>query len=291
MTGPLPDYTRAAERAARQVIDSYSTSFGWATRLLGPRHRNHVRNIYALVRVADELVDGVAEDAGLSHTQQQASLDRLEADTLAATRTGFSANLVVHAFAITARRAGIEADLITAFFSAMRTDLQANGRPVSFSPASHDTYVHGSAEVVGLMCLRVFLCGESVAPEELARLEGAAARLGRAFQDVNFLRDLADDTVRLGRDYLGAGASLSAEEQARWVERIRDDLAVAGAAIPGLPSDCRAALRTASAVFKNLVDRLAALPPEQLYSRRVRVPDPVKATLLARAVLNSWTRR
>lgn len=301
MTGPLTTYTRAAERAAATIIGCYSTSFGLATRLLGRRHRGHVRNIYAMVRLADELVDGVASAAGLTPAQQLASLDRLERDTLAAVSTGFSENLVLHAFASTARPARIEEELITSFFSAMRTDLrsglqadlhtglqadlQGESRQQHFSRTEHDAYVYGSAEVVGLMCLRVFLREEAPDPEELRSLQDGARRLGRAFQDINFLRDLADDTDRLGRDYLGVGQRITAAEQAEWVDAIRADLAAARAVIPRLPRDARAAVGAASALFGELADRLAAVPAPELYRRRVRVPDARKALLASRAVL------
>src|SRR5690606_20177806 len=123
----LQRYTAAAERAASEVIGAYSTSFGAATRLLGPRHRQHVRNIYALVRVADELVDGVATDAQASASHQTDALERLAADTHHAMETGFSGILIVHALAVTAREATIDRTLTEPFFESMRTDLAANG--------------------------------------------------------------------------------------------------------------------------------------------------------------------
>ena len=97
----LDTFTRTAERAANEVLDSYSTSFGLATRLLGARHRQHVRNTYALVRVADEIVDGVAAQAGLSLAQQREALDSFRRETERALVSGYSADVVVHAFAVT----------------------------------------------------------------------------------------------------------------------------------------------------------------------------------------------
>ena len=105
-------YDRTADAAAGEVIRRYSTSFGMAAMLLGPRVRPHVRNIYALVRVADEIVDGPGEEAGMSNAEAHAVLDDLERETLAAIDRGFSANLIVHAFARTARASGIAADLV-----------------------------------------------------------------------------------------------------------------------------------------------------------------------------------
>ena len=210
---PLKRHTCASEYAAEQIIHADSTSFGTATRLLGERHRAHVRNIYALVRVADELVDGASAEAGLTPDEQRFALDRLEQETERAVLSGYSSNPIVHAFAHTARASAIDEELTRPFFSSMRTDLaaagtddDASGRPTAallcFGAAEHADYVFGSAEVVGLMCLRVFIRNESPSADQLSVLTHGARRLGAAFQNVNFLRDLADDTGRLGRSYL-----------------------------------------------------------------------------------------
>src|SRR5699024_2668742 len=129
------------------MIASYSTSFGWACRLLAQPEREHVRNIYALVRLADEIVDDPSP--GWPEQQRAALLDDLETETKRACASGYSTNLVVHAFARTARRYGIGGALIDPFFASMRTDLTIS----EHDQASLEDYVHGSAEVVGLMCL------------------------------------------------------------------------------------------------------------------------------------------
>lgn len=294
---PLGRYTVACERSAARVIDTYSTSFGMATRLLGARHRGHVRNIYGLVRVADELVDGVTGEAGYAPAEQHRELDRLEDDTRAAIARGYSSNPIVHAFAHTAREARIDAELVAPFFASMRSDLPP--RPgdearlvapgTAFDASAHASYVHGSAEVVGLMCLRVFIRDQDPAPEQVTVLERGACQLGAAFQNVNFLRDLADDTDRLGRHYLGPTAGLDSAAQARWVAIIRAQLAEAEATLPLLPRDAQLAVATALRLFRSLNERLARTPTEQLTQRRVRVPGPAKAWLVARAALD--TRR
>ena len=149
----LNRYDRMAVKAAHKVISSYSTSFSLATGLLSPSVRRDIRNLYAMVRIADEIVDGPAAAAGLDPEGERAILDELESETLSAIDRGFSSNLIVHAFARTARECGIGEPLIGPFFRSMRTDLQT-GR---HDAASHDDYVYGSAEVVGLMCLQVFV--------------------------------------------------------------------------------------------------------------------------------------
>lgn len=269
-------YDRTAERSAAVVIRRYSTSFSLASRLFGPRVRAHVTNVYALVRVADEIVDGPGTDAGLSLAQTRATLDRLEGDTLEAMDTGFSANLVIHAFARTARHTGITADLVTPFFASMRADIDTTAH----DPASHDTYVYGSAEVVGLMCLQVFHnAGRTTPGPPPSHLVDAARRLGAAFQDVNFLRDQGEDENRLGRDYLGIGVHASREEI---LDRIDNDLAVSRAALRDLPSDSRRAVAAAHALFAELNKRLRDHPEA---TGRVRVPTLKKISLVARSAL------
>ncbi|MBW9093183.1 squalene/phytoene synthase family protein [Microbacterium jejuense] len=269
-------YDRTAVDAAAAVIARYSTSFGLACRLLGPRPRPHVRNIYALARVADEIVDGPATEAGLSAAEAADVLDRLEEECLAAVARGFSGNLILHAFARTARECGIGSDLVEPFFASMRVDLDVRRHDT----ASHDAYVYGSAEVIGLMCLQVFVNAggrhPGTPPPGLA--EGAR-RLGAAFQDVNFLRDLRDDRARLGREYLELA---SPGARAVVLDRVDRDLAAAARVIPDLPADCRRAVTAAHDLFAELAARLRAAPDDDA---RVRVPDPVKARLAVRAML------
>lgn len=271
-------YDKTARDAAAVVIAGYSTSFGLASRLLGPRVRPHVRDIYALVRVADEIVDGPAAAAGMPAETQRRVLDELESETLVAVERGFSANLVVHAFAGTARGCGISADLIRPFFAAMRADLDTT----SHDAASHDAYVYGSAEVVGLMCLQAFVnagARHPIAPD--AALSEGARRLGRAFQDVNFLRDEAHDGAALGRDYLGA------RTRTQVLDDIDADLDAAAAVIPQLPADSRRAVTAAHDLFAELSKRLRTAAPG---SARVRVPNPVKAVIAARAAAGAKPR-
>src|SRR3954466_6179920 len=158
--------------------------------MLPPGSRRHIRPIYALVRLADEVVDGVAAESGLGPDEVAAALDALEADTYRAMATGYSTNLVVQAFATTARAVDIREDVVRPFFTSMRMDLDhARHTPESFA-----TYVYGSAEVVGLMCLQAFLAeGPPPSDQDRQALEAGARRLGAAFQKVNFLRDLAAD--------------------------------------------------------------------------------------------------
>lgn len=292
---PQPDslhrFTRTAEIATTDVIRTYSTSFGLATRLLGRRHRQHVRNIYAMVRIADEIVDGVAAEAGLDTSAQSAALDSYVAETHRSMRTGYSSDLILHAFARTARECGIGEELTRPFFDSMRADIAAEAGFAAYDADAHASYVYGSAEVVGLMCLQVFLRDADRTPDELDTLRRGARRLGAAFQNVNFLRDLADDTDRLQRGYLGGTERLTDADRDAWVETVHHQLDDARAAIPLLPKDARAAVRSALALFASLTRRVAKTSAADLYRRRVRVPDPVKAVLAARAVVVTMPER
>jgi 15-cis-phytoene synthase len=273
-------YDRVAGRSAAVVIRGYSTSFGLASRLLSEPVRTHVCNVYALVRIADEIVD--TPDPGFSREDRAELLDGLQQDTHRALASGRSSNLVVHAFATTARATGIGADLVDPFFAAMRTDLQVQ---------AHDTpslqrYVYGSAEVVGLMCLRIFLACED-RRSEYDDLADGARRLGAAFQKINFLRDLAEDEDLLGRRYFPGLARDSFSDGHRDVilDDIAADLRVAEAAIRRLPASSRRAVRAAHLLFGELAVRLRATPAARIALERVSVPGPVKARLFARALV------
>ena len=198
---------------------------------------------------------------------------------------GYSTDLVLHAFARTARECGIGEDLTQPFFDSMAADIAGDTGFTAYDAAAHERYVYGSAEVVGLMCLRVFLREDTRTTGELETLTHGARQLGAAFQNVNFLRDLADDTERLQRGYLGDGGRLTDADRDDWVRTITAQLDDAARSIPLLPKDARAAVRSAHALFAALTRRVAKTPASSLYERRVRVPDPIKALLATRSVL------
>jgi len=278
-------YDRVAEETASVVIRRYSTSFGLAAKLLGPGVRQHVENIYALVRVADEIVDGAAVESGLDTVGAARQLNELERETEAAIAEGFSSNLVVHAFALTARETGFGAEYTAPFFESMRTDLTAT----EHDRESFDAYVYGSAEVVGLMCLRAFLQGVPLTDAENERFVTGARALGAAFQKVNFLRDLAADFETLGRSYFPGVSvdSFTEEDKIRLLDDIDDDLRLSATVIPDLPASSRKAVALAQGLFAELSVRLRATPADELRRVRIRVPNPVKLRIAAGAMLGA----
>lgn len=287
MSSRLKLYDRVAEDAASIVIRSYSTSFSAASRLLGADVRQHVENIYALVRVADEIVDGGAEEAGLDLIATGRQLNELELETENAIESGFSSNLIVHAFALTAREVSFGAELTAPFFESMRMDLSQK----EHDQASFDRYVYGSAEVVGLMCLCAFLYGHEVSDEQRAKFEHGAQALGAAFQKVNFLRDLADDFETLGRSYFPGidVASFTEAEKIRLLDDLDSDLRDAAIGAE-LPASSKKAVALAHSLFAQLSKRIRATPASELVKTRVRVPDVVKLRLAAAAAMGVTPR-
>lgn len=289
----LRRYDATAEAAAAVVLRRYSTSFGLATTLLAREMRPHIAAVYGLVRVADEIVDGPAEAAGLDADGRREILDRLEAEVHAVRDGGYSANLIVHAFGRTADRFGIGDDLTAPFFASMRADLSLT----SCTREQFDRYVYGSAEVIGLMCLRVFTGVEPhpgpADPARTQRLEEGARRLGSAFQKINFLRDLGEDVRTLGRSYFPGVVDGVLDESAKAgiTASIRADLAAAARTLDELPRGARPAVAAAHMLFTALTDRVEKTPAAALLEQRVRVPDAVKLAILTRAMLRRGRRR
>ena len=277
-------YTKAAEQSSNAVIASYSTSFGVATKLLAPQIRQHVRNIYALVRVADEIVDGAAAEArtGGGNVEPSVALDQLENEIYKTLRSHFSTNLVVHAFAKTANDTGFARGIIEPFFASMRMDLW----PRKHSPESFSKYVYGSAEVVGLMCLHAFIKESDFSLEEYKSITRSARALGAAFQKVNFLRDLSADFEKLGRSYFPNvnPATFNEEQKAELLKDIRADLKLAAAGLKFLPRSSRTAVSAAQMLFKELANRIEKTPAEKMLRARISVPNPIKLFIVLKAI-------
>jgi len=287
-TDPLVHYSETASRSAAVVIRSYSTSFGLACWFLGAKARREIENIYALVRVADEVVDGAAAAAGLGQEAVCVQLDALERETEQALLSGYSTNMVVHAFAGTARRAGIDSALTAPFFTSMRTDVSRNVH----SPDTLAEYIYGSAEVVGLMCLKVFQTMDGAPAGHEQQLLDSARSLGAAFQKVNFLRDLGADSAGLGRLYFPGldPAAFNDQHKNALLAEIRHDLAVARAGMPFLAPPARRAVWLAHDLFAALVSELERIPAAMLVRQRVRVPGWRKAFIAVKVCLRGHPR-
>lgn len=276
-------YTTVAQSAAADVIRQYSTSFGLASRVLKKESRQHIGNIYALVRIADEIVDGVAAEAGLTPDAIRVVLDECEKETENALHTGYSTNLIIHAFAATARAVGITTAETAPFFASMRMDLT----DTEYDDAGFARYVYGSAEVVGLMCLAVFVRGRQVTADEGRVLVKGARALGAAFQKVNFLRDLSADAEGLGRSYFPGVTAQNLDEatKVRLLDDIDADLAAANATLSMLPDDAARAVALAHDFFAELSHRIRATPADALLRARISVPNVTKYLIAAKIML------
>ena len=267
-------YDKACLQASQQTTRLYSTSFSLGVRSLHPRLRGPIHAIYGFVRFADEIVDTF-------HTHDKADLlDRFREDTRRAIADGICLNPILHSFQRVVHAYGIEAELYETFLRSMEMDLHTDRHDAD----SYATYILGSAEVVGLMCLRVFCEGDESRYQEL---RPAAMRLGAAFQKVNFLRDLRDDRDALGRTYFPDidVAHLTATDKRAIENDIRADLDAALAGIRRLPRGARYGVYLAYVYYRALFEKIRALPSERILKERISVRNRRKAALFVNSYL------
>ena len=265
----MDQYLEATYAVSRLVTEQYSTSFSMASRRFSKDVRVHIYAIYGLTRLADEIVD--------TYHGKYASklLDELERETYEAIQISYSTNPITHAFANTANTFGIDKVLIAPFFNSMRTDLKQK----TFNDEQYRTYIHGSAEVVGLMCLRVFCNGEN---RSYNKLKVGAAQLGAAYQKVNFLRDIAADHQELGRYYFPIGSFKKFDEATKQyiLDDIRADFKNALPAAQHLPDNAIRAVLTSYRYYTALYRKLRRTPAETLKVKRIRINNLHKLILL-----------
>jgi 15-cis-phytoene synthase len=267
-------YDSVCIAASRNTTRSYSTSFSLGIRSLHHSLRDPIHAIYGFVRFADEIVDTF-------HTHDKASLlDRFRQDTHQAIREGISLNPILHSFQRVVNTYGIEPQLYNTFLDSMAMDLATT----EHDQRSYERYILGSAEVVGLMCLRVFCDRDD---DLYNRLKPSAMRLGAAFQKVNFLRDLHDDRVSLGRTYFpGLGTNELDHATRRAIERdVQEDLDAALVGIKGLPRKARFGVYLAYVYYLNLFNKIKALPTDRVLKQRIRVRNRRKIALLTTSYL------
>lgn len=269
-------FDSVCSETSSNVVRRYSTSFSIGVRALAPRLRDPIKAIYGFVRFADEIVDTFHEH------DKRTLLQRFRQDTYLALQEGISLNPILQSFQRCARKHGIDRTLIDPFLDSMAMDLDTT----SHNEGSYTAYVTGSAEVVGLMCLRVFCEGDDASYE---RLKPAAIHLGAAFQKVNFLRDLQDDHMALGRSYFpNVDVSRFNGTMKREVEREMEvDFKAALEGIRQLPEGARFGVYTAYVYYYALFKRIQNLPPKQIMQQRVRVGKRAKMILLTTSYLKN----
>lgn len=253
------------------VTHRYSTSFTRGIKTLNKRFHKPIYAVYGFVRLADEIVDSFHE------FDKKTLLLNFKKDTWEAIDNKISTNPVLHAFQLIVNQYHIDRELIEAFLYSMEMDLDKK----SYDDSFYQKYIYGSAEVIGLMCLRVFCEGDK---EMYERLVEPARRLGAAFQKVNFLRDIKSDYQERGRVYFPGVDFTKFDNSTKKI--IEDDIDKDfRAAYPGLmqlPKDVKPGVYTAFIYYRELLNKIQKVPANQVMQMRIRVPDSEKFVLLLR---------
>lgn len=261
-------------KCSKLVTKNYSTSFSLAVKMLSPTIRSAIYNIYGFVRFADEIVDTFHD------YDKKVLLQEFEDEYYKAVKNGISLNPILNSFQQTVKQYHIPDELVAAFLKSMKFDLY---KTIYATKEEYDEYIYGSADVVGLMCLKVFVNGNDDMYNEL---KAPAMKLGSAFQKVNFLRDLKDDFEVLNRSYfpnidLGSLNNESKEIIIKEIENDFDEAFQNG--ILKLPVEAKFGVYMAYRYYRRLLKKLKAVPSSKIMDSRVRISNPMKINLLARS--------
>jgi len=258
------------------VTKSYSTSFSLAVKMLSPNIRDAIYAIYGFVRFADEIVDTFHD------FNKEELIHDFEIEYYKSQKSGISLNPILNSFQHTVRKYNIDDSLIQAFLKSMKMDLIKSEYSTM---EEYNEYIYGSADVVGLMCLKVFVNGDQRLYNEL---KDEAMRLGSAFQKVNFLRDLKDDNLVLNRNYFPGVDLKSFDEKSKAmiIREIEEDFRVAYEGIVKLPVDAKFGVYTAYIYYQKLLNKLEKTPCHKIGTTRIRVSNYTKARLFANSFVS-----
>ncbi len=265
-------FDKVSNECSVKVTKTYSTSFSSAVKMLAPSIRQDIYNIYGFVRFADEIVDSF-------HSYDKEYLfNKFEQDLSEALEHKISLNPILNSFQHTVNEYNIPYEMIDAFMKSMRLDLSKNDYATT---EEYQEYIYGSADVVGLMCLKVFVKGND---EKYNALKDSAMRLGSAFQKVNFLRDLKADFEDLSRTYFPNTDLSQLDEKSKQeiIADIESDFEAAYEGIKNLPLEAKFGVYTAYRYYKKLLKKLPKKPSLEIKNTRIRVSDYQKMQLLAR---------
>ncbi len=265
-------FHQVSESCSKIVAESYSSSFSAAIRLLHKDLRAPIRNIYGFVRFADEIVDTFHEH------DKAALLQQFKLETYDAIEKHISLNPILHSFQLTVNEYDIEHSLIDAFFHSMELDLTQK----VYNKEEYEDYIFGSAEVVGLMCLKIFCKADNAKFEQL---KAPAKALGAAFQKVNFLRDAKADFQNLSRVYFPAcDLHHFSEVDKKIIEAdIQEDFDKAYKGILQLPVSARLGVYVAYKYYYSLFKKIKRTKPSVIMQKRIRIPDYYKALIVLKA--------
>ncbi|CAD5246275.1 MULTISPECIES: phytoene/squalene synthase family protein [unclassified Imperialibacter] len=267
-------FDSTALKVSQLVTERYSTSFTLGIKTLHKKFRDPVFAIYGFVRYADEIVDTFHD-----HNKKML-LERFRKDTYDAIDEKLSFNPILHSFQSVVNQYKIESELIDAFLHSMEMDILQN----EYNESGYQEYIYGSAEVVGLMCLRVFCEGDD---KEFQSLKAPARRLGAAFQKVNFLRDIKSDFKDRGRTYFPGVDfnNFSQISKAQIESDIQQDFDAAYEGIKRLPKGARLGVYLAYVYYLTLFSKIKRLPVTRIMTERIRIPDSKKIILLFQTYL------
>ncbi len=263
-------------RCSHRVTAMYSTSFSLAVKMLSPKIQKDIYAIYGFVRFADEIVDSFHD------YDKKVLLDEFEKDLYNSIERGISLNPILNSFQHVVRKHNIDHVMIDHFMKSMRADLNKQEYE---SIQEYEDYIYGSADVVGLMCLKVFVQGDQKRFEEL---KDPAMKLGSAFQKVNFLRDLKDDTENLQRSYFPHihGGVIDRAAKDEIIAEINDDFHEAYIGIKKLPMEAKFGVYTAYVYYKKLLRKLNTVEASEIREKRIRISNPMKMFLLTKSFVN-----
>lgn len=267
-------FDKVSISASKLVTRTYSTSFSLGINCLHQKFHNAIYSIYGFVRFADEIVDSFHD------FNKAALLSEFKDETYKAIERKISLNPILNSFQAVVHEYKIEMELVDCFMHSMEMDLDKNAH----SQSSYEQYILGSAEVVGLMCLRVFTeCNTQM----YEQLKPAAMKLGAAFQKVNFLRDMQADYQELGRIYFPTvNLSQFSEREKKQIEiEIQQDFDDAIAGIKQLPVSSRFGVYVAYVYYKALFSKIKSVPSARIMEERIRIPNYKKMSLLAGSYL------
>lgn len=268
-------YDEISFKTSKLITKKYSTSFSIAVSRLPSEMRQSIYSIYGFVRLADEIVDT------FDTIDQELILNDFEKDYYKALSNGISMNPVLQAFAITVQKYQFPDHLVDSFLKSMKADLS---KQIYDNHSELDDYIHGSANVIGLMCLHVFVDGDKAKYKEL---EESAMKLGSAFQKVNFLRDLKADTQGLNRLYFPDVdmENFTEATKSSLIKNIENDFDEAQNGIKQLPGKSKLAVYIAFSYYKKLLQKLKRTPANEILQSRIRVEDSMKFALLGKAYM------
>ena len=263
-------------KASKHVTKLYSTSFYAGVRFLDEKIRNDIHGIYGFVRFADEIVDSFHQQ------DKEQLLNEFVESTYKAIERKISLNPILNSFQMVVNKYQIDHALIDQFLHSMRMDLN----PMKYTQESYKEYILGSAEVVGLMCLKVFVYGDE---GEYQRLKPYAMKLGSAFQKINFLRDMKDDFQGLGRIYFpGVNIDgLSLEDKTRIEKEIQAEFDEAYVGIKQLPKSSRLGVYVSYVYYTKLLRKIKLKTAKELLEGRISVPNKTKVLLFAKSYVRN----